>query len=76
MMKILITKILLGNQEKSVKGLNRVKGAARAEEEQLTENVKVIINLNAFIILAENKCVDIAIVAITVVDNTVYPKIY
>ena len=72
MMKILITKILLGNQEKSVKGLNPVKEAARVEE-PLIESVKVIVNLNAFTILEKNIHIGIAIVAtataITVVDN-------
>ena len=43
--------------------------AARVVEEQFAENIKVIVNLNAFAILAENKRVDIAIA-----DNKV--KIY
>jgi hypothetical protein len=43
--------------------------AARVVEEQFAENIKVIVNLNAFVILAENKRVDIAIA-----DNKV--KIY
>ena len=43
--------------------------AARVVEELFTENIKVIVNLNAFAILAENNRVDIAIA-----DNKV--KIY
>ena len=45
--------------------------AARVEEDLLTESVKVIVNLNAFAILPENKRVDIAVVAIAIADNIV-----
>jgi hypothetical protein len=45
--------------------------AAHVVEEQFAENIKVIVNLNAFTILAENKRVDIAIVAIAFVDNII-----
>jgi hypothetical protein len=53
----------------------REPSAARVEEELLTGNVKVIVNLNAFAILPENKRVDIdidiAVVAIAIADNIV-----
>ena len=52
--------------------------AARVDEDLLTESVKVIVNLNAFAILPENKRVDIdivvvaiAVVAIAIADNIV-----
>jgi hypothetical protein len=44
---------------------------ARVEEEQLTKSVKPIINLNVFIILAENIRVGIAIA-----DNTIHSSIH
>ena len=45
--------------------------AARVEEDLLTESVKVIVNLNAFAILAENKRVDIDIAVVAITDNIV-----
>jgi hypothetical protein len=47
------------------------RAAARVEEVLLTESVKVIVNLNAFAILAENKRVDIKIVVVVIADNIV-----
>ena len=45
--------------------------AARVEEDLLIESVKVIVNLNAFAILAENKRVDIDIAVVVIADNIV-----
>jgi hypothetical protein len=47
--------------------------AARVEEELLTESVKVIVNLNAFAILPENKRadIDIDIAVVAIADNIV-----
>ena len=45
--------------------------AARVDEELLTGNVKVIVNLNTFAILAENKRVDIDIAVVVIADNIV-----
>ena len=45
--------------------------AARVEEDLLTESVKVIVNLNAFAILAENKRVHIDIAVVVIADNIV-----
>ena len=45
--------------------------AARVVEELFTENIKVIVNLNAFAILAENKRVDIDIAVVVIADNIV-----
>ena len=52
------------------------KVVARVEEEQLTKSVKPIINLNAFIILAENIRVGIAVVIVTIADNTIHSSIH
>jgi hypothetical protein len=49
--------------------ITAVSAVAARVEELFTENIKVIVNLNVFAILAENKRVDIAIA-----DNKV--KIY
>ena len=45
--------------------------AARVDEDLLTESVKVIVNLNAFTILAENKRVDVDIAVVAIADNIV-----
>ena len=45
--------------------------AARVVEEQFAENIKVIVNLNAFAIHAENKRVDIDIAVVVIADNIV-----
>ena len=45
--------------------------AARVDEDLLTGSVKVIVNLNAFAILAENKHVDIDIAIVAIADNIV-----
>jgi hypothetical protein len=45
--------------------------AARVDEDLLTESVKVIVNLNAFAILVENKRVDIDIAVVAIADNIV-----
>jgi hypothetical protein len=45
--------------------------AARVDEDLLTESVKVIVNLNAFAILPENKRVDVDIAVVAIADNIV-----
>jgi hypothetical protein len=45
--------------------------AARVDEDLLIESVKVIVNLNAFAILPENKRVDIDIAVVAIADNIV-----
>ena len=52
-------------------GCEAALAAARVEEDLLIESVKVIVNLNAFAILAENKRVDIDIAVVVIADNIV-----
>ena len=52
------------------------KVAARVEEEHLTKSVKVIVNLNAFIIVTENIRVGIAVVIVTIADNNIHSSIH
>ena len=52
-------------------GCEAALAAARVDEDLLTESVKVIVNLNAFTILAENKRVDVDIAVVAIADNIV-----
>ena len=71
-MMILITKILLGNQEKNVMVLNRVKEGGVVNQGVALVVADIQRNRNAFTILAENNRVDIAIVGVAITDNTIH----